>query len=74
MEPELSINEEETSVEQVAESNQYQQEVLIKLENVHEDLVSIDTSLKYILILLMIVIGVRAAWWISWDLIIKHFQ
>lgn len=65
---------EESSLVEVEQSTEIQNEVLIKLENVHNDLVSIDTTLKYILILALLVIGIRIAWWIAWDLVVKHFQ
>ena len=55
-----------TQAETLQETQQYQ-------ENVLQVLCSIDTTLKYMLILALIIIGSKIAWWITHDLVIKHF-
>ena len=42
-------------------------------DNVLQFLYSIDVTLKQILILIMLCIGIRVAWWLVWKIVVKHF-
>lgn len=48
------------------------QDLIVRLDYVTQCLVSIDTTLKYLLILSLICIGVILAKYIIWDIVVKH--
>lgn len=62
----------EEVVQEVNSSDVLIQDLIVRLEYVTQCLVSIDTTLKYFLILFLICIGVILAKYIIWDVVIKH--